>query len=458
MQAGDTIGRRFQLIRPDDAELPGVQRFVARDQRLGADVTVDLVTSLAPTAVIRAAHRARTARDKRLARVLAAGVEREGESKVSYVVTERPKGVRLDALLGRVAFAPDAAGAVMGEAASALTVAALHGEHHGLITGASLTVTDKGRVIVTGVGVAAELAAQAGIGKGRTERADALALARLYVTAVTGLDADAVTAQDLPADLPAAARALCEKVIKGSGPSSLADATAAWGTGDTKVLALLVAEAPTLWWPSAAGGLVAEAEPEAAAPEFDALPELVESTQESLTDESLTEAAVDSDVERDVEGDPAEADGEPRVPVLRAGPVVPGLAPLAPPARPRTRFGGAVDDIDEFHDIVAAQNESAPASLLETTLERLHQRFPASAPLARAAAAVHERAQQSAPINAAPLVLALMGVAVFVAFVIGASKLAEPYVLDGDNGPSQTYPEYTFGVSPSPSVSPSPAP
>ena len=430
MQVGDTIARRFVLVRPEGADLPGVERFVARDLRLHADVTVDIVVSLAPSAVIRAAHRSRAVRDKRLARVLAAGVERVGEARTSYVVYERPFGVRLDALVGRVAFVPESAAAVVGEAAAGLIAASAQGEHHGYLSGASLTVTHRGRVVVTGVGVAGELAGQAGVGRGRSQKADAIELARLYVSAVTAMDADQVTRAALPADLPKAARTLCEQVIRGSGPKTLADVTRALGTGNTPVLLALVKEAPTLWWPTAAGGLIADVEPDV-----------------------VDEVEV-VEVEVDAEGVESPAADAPSTDVVVVPPLVTG-----PPARPKTRFGGAVDDIDEFHDIVAAQNETAAPSLLEATLERLHGRFPGSEPLARAAAAAHARAQQSAPINAAPLLLALMGVAMFVAFMFGASRLTAPFELDSDHGgrPSQTYPEYTFGVSPSsaPSADPS---
>ncbi|NTV38902.1 MAG: hypothetical protein HGA51_02955, partial [Demequinaceae bacterium] len=120
--------------------------------------------------------------------------------------------------------------------------------------------------------------------------------------------------------------------------------------------------------------------------------------------------------------------------------------------RPRTRFGGAVDDLDEFHDIVAAQNEGTQQSVAEAVLERLHQRFPSSAPLANAAAVARRRAQAAAPLNAGPLLVAILLVTVFVAAIVGASLLTKPYVpdFDGYNNPAQTYPEYTVGMTPTP--------
>lgn len=446
MQAGDTIGRQFLLVRADETDLPGLSRYYAKDLRLNRAVTVDIITSRAPSAVIRSAQKARVLRDKRLSRVIAAGIERVGTERIFYVASERPKGVRLDELLGRVAFAPASAAAVIGQAAAALASVAGVGTHHGLLTAASITVTGKGRVMLSGVGVDGVIAAQAGRVKVTNERADAVALARLYLAAITAMDPSDVTAANIPADVPQAARDLCLALIKRAGPTSLAEVTAAFGTGDSRVLKALVGEARSLWWPRspeaialpAAEGMGIEADASAdettilAGPDgpgtepLDAEPldgEVVEG--ELVTGELVTVAEPDSDL---IEGDVID--------------VV--------PARPRTRFGGAVDDLDEFHDIVAAQNEGTQQSVAEAILDRLHQRFPASAPLANAAEVARRRAQAAAPLNVGPLLLALLMVALFVSAVIGASLLTKPYVpdFDGHNNPPQTYPEYTVGKTP----------
>ena len=146
----------------------------------------------------------------------------------------------------------------------------------------------------------------------------------------------------------------------------------------------------------------------------------------------------------------ADADGAPALPAdggAHAGPVDPS------PTRLRTRFGGAVDDIDEFHDIVAAQNVDSAPSVVEAIFERLHQRFPRSAPLADFAEAAHRRAQTVAPFNVGPLLVALFVVALFVAGVIGASMITQPIdpPVDGLNHPSQVYPEFTVGQVHTPS-------
>jgi len=453
VQAGDTIGRRFLLVRGDDDDLPGLARYLAKDTRLNKDVTVDIVTSRAPSAVIRAAQRARVLRDKRLSRVLAAGIERVGNERTFYVATERPHGVRLDELLGKIAFAPASAAAVIGEAAAALEAVVGTGTHHGLVRAAAITVTDKGRVMLSGLGVDGVIAAQAGRIKVTNERADAIALANLYLAAITAMDPAKVTIADVPADVTPAARGLCHALIKGAGPTSLSDVTAALGMGDSLVLRALVAEAPSLWWPRSP----------AVTP-----PELRDAADEIRVDEAFGlqgPAAEPVGVRVDVDPadfDPADVDTADINAELVDAELVSGdlvtagaydndvidgdIVDLAA-ARPRTRFGGAVDDLDEFHDIVAAQNVGTQQSVAEAILDRLHQRFPASAALGRVATVAQRRAHAAAPLNVGPLLLALLLVSVFVAAIIGTSLLTKPYVpdFDGHNNPPQTYPEYTFG-------------
>lgn len=429
MQAGDIIARRFRLVREEEYDLPGVTRFVAHDTRLHRAVTIDLISSLAPTSVLRAARRAQMVRDRRLTRILAAGTERQGQHRQAYVVTERTTGVRLDELLGAVVFLPATACALVGEASATLRVAERGGLRHGMIRARSFTVTSRGRVMVSGLGVEGELASQAGVDHGRTERDDAIALARLYVTAVTAMDADEVTAEDLPDDLPGPARRLCEALLRGSGPVRLDDVVKALGTGNARVLKALVAEAPRLWWPTAP--TLAEAAVDlavdVAADVEEERPTLEDEAAVTAQDEDLAAA---TEVGQEIEEEPTDVSA----------------------TRLRTRFGRAVDDIDEFRDIVAAQDKDFEPSVMEAILERLHQRFPRSAPLADLAAAAHRRAQTMPPFNVGPLLVGVLIVTVFVAAVIGASMITRPFELpiDGYNNPEQTYPEYTHGQTPSP--------
>jgi len=436
VQVGDIIARRFVVVRAEDADLPGVDRFLAKDTRLAVDVTIDIITSSAPSSVIRAAQRARVVRDKRLVRVLATGTEREAASRLSFVVTERPQGVRLDALLGKVAFAPASAAAVVGEAAAALAAVAHGKNHHGMVRPEAITVTETGRVMLSGLGIDGELASQAGLAKGRTERADAIALAGVFLTAVTAKAPHEASKSDLPDDLSHAAKKLCGRFIDGAGPATLAEVVRALGPGDARVLRALVAEAPTLWWPRAAGVLAAGIGSQAVVADNEAI------------HEAETDAAIVAD-EPEVLADDEVADDE------VADDEVAETDVAVPTARPRTRFGGAVDDLDEFRDIVADQNTTSPPSVAEAILERLHQRFPRSASLGTAATAAHRRAQASAPLNVAPLLVSLLVVALFVAAIIAAALITKPYTpeFDGHNNPPQTFPAFTPGPTPTPAPS-----
>lgn len=417
MQIGASVARRFVLERQDEYDLPGVERYVALDTRLNRLVNVDLITATAPSAVIAAAGRARVLRDKRLARIVAVGRERDEATKksVPYVITERPAGVHVQDLLGAVQFVPITAAALVGEAAAGLQAAALAGEHHGQIRPRALTVTESGRVIVSGFGIDGELKAQAGATRGRDQKSDARALAKIYLTALTGLDADQVTVEDLPDDVPAAGRKLATAAIKGSGPKSLAEIIAALGTGNTAVLRVMAAEAPSLWWP-APPLLEAPAEVDLVGNEAVAFPEVV--------------------------ADPAD-DTEPQFVVTES----PTSTDEIPIARPKTRFGGAVDDIAEFHDIVAEQNTHDKPAVLEVLFNRLEKRFPASAPLARVAQAVRTRAHTQAPINAAPLLIGLSLTVVFVVTIVAISTMGKTYLPDERiyQNPQNTYPVFTFG-------------
>ena len=436
VRAGSSVARRFVLQQQEDYDLPGLDRWIAHDSRLDRLVNVDFITSTSPTAVVAAAGAARVLRDKRLARVLAAGHQRSDDSarstkRIPYVVSERPTGVQVADLVGHVVFAPATAAAVVGEAAAALGAAAVAGEHHGWIRPQSLTVTNRGRVLVAGLGIDGALASQSGLSKSATEKADAVALAKVYLTAVTGLDADAVTVADLPDDLPPAALKLAKATIKGSGPKKLADITDALGTGDTGALRVMVAEAPSLWWPP----------PPVAPIPVEALLE-----QSATTDElALVPGSV-------VEGELlASADVAVTVPddVVDAEVVDTDEIPLA---RPRTRFGGAVDDIDEFHDIVADQNREIRPTVAQTVTGILASRYPNNPTLARVAQAADKRAETQAPINAGPLLVGLGLTVVVVVGIVALTRFNEPFepTFDLHNNPINTYPAYTHGPSPSP--------
>jgi len=429
VQLGATIARRYVLEAEEDYDLPGVRRFRARDTRLAATVSVDLITAQAPMAVLINASQARVVRDKRLTRVLASGTHVAADATHPFVVTERPAGVALDLLVGHVAMIPTVAAAVVGEAASALATAAQVGVHHGAIRAQALTVTTGGRVMLAGLGLDGELISQARQGHGRSERADAQALGVLFVEAVTGKDAADVVLEDLPEDLTPAALQLAQATLAGRGPTTLAAVTGALGHGNTAVLRAMAQEAPSLWWPDST----------LLAPVVDV--EAVEADEPEPADIALTEA-------EPTDAEPS--DTEPTDAAVHHGADTHHGATAS--ARPRTFFG-AVDDLDEFRDIVAAQNVTRKPTRMERFLGRLHTLFPGSAPLARALESAHARAQRPAPLNAGPLVVGIMVTLVFVAAVVALSTIGttvEP-TYDRHNNPINTYPEYTYSPTPAPS-------
>ncbi len=430
MQAGDRIARRYVAVRPDDAQLDGAASFIGRDERLHRDVTIHLISSIAPTSVVRAANRARLVADQRIARVLVAGTEGTGASRRSYVVTERPRGIRLDELLGKAALAPDIAAAVVGAAADALGTAARAGVEHGVITARHVIVTAKGRVVITGVGFESELASQAGKRSRSRDRDDAVTLAQLFVEGVTGRSFTEVSAEDLPDDLTAPARELAVAAIKGKAPRSLEAIVAALGSGSLPALRLLASEAPRLWWPPAPVPTPAPGLPMAAADA--AVADAV------VADDAATDELATVDVLTDIEIAPVEAEIVDDDIIIEA----------EPPQRPLTRFGRAVDDLDEFHDIVAEQNEVVRPSVMEAILNRLESRFPGSEGLARAALAARERAQAPAPFRPGPLLVSLFIVAVFVASLVAIDRIQTPIDPLGDGETGENYPEFSFAPVP----------
>ena len=437
VQAGDRIARRYVALRPDDAQLDGATSYVGRDERLNRDVTIHMVTSIAPTTVVKAAHRARLVGDPRFARVLAAGTHGTGAARRSWVVTERPHGIGLDAMVGKAALAPDVAAAVVGAAADALKAAAEANVLHGVVSARHVVVTPKGRVTITGLGFEGELASQAGKRSRDRGRDDALALGRLFVEGVTGRPFSEVDADDLPGDLSEAARDLAVSVIKGKGPRTLDGIVEALGTGSYPALRLLANEAPRLWWPAPP--------PAPVAPPTDAEDLVTEDlvTSDLVTEDLVTEDLVTDDIAivataTDVEVAPVEGELVDDDVIIEA----------EPPQRPLTRFGRAVDDLDEFHDIVAEQNVVVRPSVLEAVLTRLQNRFPASEGLARAALAARERAQAPAPFRPGPFLVSLFIVAVFVASMIAVDRIQTPIDPIGDGDPGENYPEFSFAPKP----------
>lgn len=465
LQIGARLARRFTLLVAEPVDVPNLERFVAHDSRLHHDVRVDVVTALAPSAVRQAAAAAARVRDPRLVRVLASGRERVGDESYTYVVTAIPEGLAMSGLIATRLIPPRIAGTIVGDAARALTKASAEGVHHGYLRPSSLTVTEGGRVTVTGLGVDGELAMQAGIGRGATESTDAKSLGRIYLSAITGLDADVATERDLPKDLGVRGRKLCIQVINGSGPANLEALLRLLAPVDTRVLrdfASQVRDMPLLATKrkAAEASLADDAvttvgiavAPEVAARADHAQQEIL-AEQEADPELRVSLAAVDAStglgaVPPDQALDAAED------PLL--APIVPVVVPRRPPVEP-PMGANELHDLYEFDEMVAVQDVNNTTSTWEALLERMHRRWPGSKGLTRRLERAHARANRSGPIKAAPVLIPLFVIGVIAVTYFAWSMLNAPLNPDElpDDGPSNAYPAFTHSPSPLPSPSPS---
>ncbi|WP_430867990.1 hypothetical protein [Demequina aurantiaca] len=468
---GARLARRFTLLESEPADVPGVERFVAHDSRLQRDVRVDVITALAPSSARQAAATAARVRDPRLLRVLASGRERIADEAYTYVVTERPEGTLLSEVLKERRVPARVAATIVGDAARALENANAEGVHHGYLRTSSLGVTSAGRVVLSGLGIDGELAMQAGVGRGASESSDAMALGRIYLAAITGLDADAATERDLPADLGVRARKMCIHVINGSGPLTLDAVLHTLAPVDTRTLRdfpSMVRSMPLL--PASVRELQARKARESRSA-TDAIPlgadvaaradHAAQETQaEALADAELrpTLAVVDAAtglgaVPPDQVPAPDSAATDPLVAPLTAGAVV------DPPEVEAPLGANELHDLYEFDEMVAVQDVNNTTSTWEAILERMHRRWPGSEAITERLDRAHSRANRSGPIKAAPVLIPLMAIAVVVALIVALSQLTSPLSApENDNDlPSNTYPSFTHSPSPSPSPSISPS-
>ncbi|WP_061963262.1 hypothetical protein [Demequina aurantiaca] len=464
---GARLARRFTLLNTEAVDVPGLERFTAHDSRLHRDVRVDVITALAPSAVRQAAAAAARVRDPRLLRVLASGRERIDEESWTYMVTDLPEGLPFADLLTRRRVPARIAGTIIGDAARALEKAADEGIHHGYLRSSSITVANNGRVTVSGLAVDGELAMQAGVGRGANEATDARALGKLYLAAVTGVEADSATERDLPSDLGVRGRKLCVHVIDGTGPVTLDSVLHSLTPIDSRILRdfpTIVRGMPAL--PAATLERQAREAREAAEPGgdvaggiivgADALSRADHAAQADLADErsdaelSSSLAKIDAKSKLGVvpdtdDADPAAHDDAPILrEVLESHPEVD--EPLG---------ANELHDLYEFDEMVDVQDVNNTTSVWEALLERLHHRWPSSEGLTRRLEHAHARANRAGPIKAAPVLLPLFVIAVIVISVWAFSMLKTPLDPDvlGPDSPQNTYPAFTHSPSPSPSAS-----
>jgi len=224
-------------------DIPGAEAWLASDGRLAQPVRVLVLGALAPNTARRATAAARLVTDRRFARIIFTGDERHADVTHSpYVVTEHVPGIALVDALRMNLLAPDAAAAVVGEAARALGVAARQGQFHSQLRASAIRLRPNGAVAISGLGIDRVLASQAALGGARGEKADAVALASLLVEVLTGYSARDARLEDLPDDLVGSARALAEAAIKGKAPATIAEVVSALRPWNTTVLRETVQE------------------------------------------------------------------------------------------------------------------------------------------------------------------------------------------------------------------------
>jgi len=435
VQVGATLGRRFTLVRAEDFDLPGVERFLANDSRLNRDVTVDIITAPGPSEVKRAASKAALVRDPRLLRIVTSGREHLDDHDVTYVVSERPAGTRLSDVLVERVLDPTTAGAIAGDVARALQVAAASGLHHGHVRAEALTITPRARVVLAGLGVDAELASQTGLDTHHPprERTDAVDVARLYVSAITGKDSAEVTVDDLPEELSARARGLCTAVIKGSGPHSLDDVTKAlvpFSSQDLHGFAAGISGLP--WRPD----IIAQRAADLAARIAEINAAITIAPQTIITASLLVDWRT---------AEQTSTTGT--IPSLSQELAAPESGEYQP------YVDGDITDLYHFEAMAEAQNAEIEPSLWEEVLEGLHHRWPRSERITSSLTRAHERAQRTAPINAGPLWMAISVVAIVIAAMVGFSMISEPFNPDFvQPDPVPAYPPFTFTPDASASI------
>jgi len=412
VQVGDSIDGRFTLLKKREYDLPGVDRFLARDERLRQTVVVDLITSLAPSAVRRSALASMTVRDPRIARTIA--VVAPTGTGITAIVTETAPGVTLAQVLTDRRLDEARARAVVGEAARALSAASARRVHHGWVRPEVLTVDARGHVVLSGIATDGPLALQAAIRRGSGEAADATALAHVFLACVTGVEAGEATATDVPDGLSDGSRALCDAAIAGHPLDGLAQVLDYLGNFDARVLRGLPAGVDSLPLP------------------------IARAAAETKRRRRERAAAARNRLQ------------------ARPGPVI-AIAPQTLERAEEAASGPipivaeASIELEDLHDLLtfdamvdeqAAKRKTTTAELF---WERMHRTWPQSEHISSRLQRAHHRALHGGSIPSTPIVLLL----VFAGLVVVA-LLAATWITAGQGDPPPTsdpldhYPDYTF--------------
>ena len=203
VEPGSVLVERYRLSQQVSTDLASATAWDAHDLTLDRGVRVTLVTGPYAGDAIDSARRAALVSDPRLVRVLDAGSDSDGHK---YVVTEPHTGTTLTEIVSSGLVDEQQARAIVGEAASALTVARARGVHHTALRPEAVRV-DGYEVLVTGLGLDGGLASGDTL-NGTPAQLDAQGLVALLYYAMTArwpgqdLEADWI-AKDTLIPLPA---------------------------------------------------------------------------------------------------------------------------------------------------------------------------------------------------------------------------------------------------------------
>jgi hypothetical protein len=154
VEPGSVLVERYRLGQQASTDLAAATAWEAHDLILDREVRVTLVTGPYAGDALDSARRAALVTDPRLVRVLDAGSDADGRK---YVVTEPHTGTTLTEIVSSGLVDEQQARAIVGEAASALSVAHARGVHHTALRPEAVRV-DGHQVRVTGLGLDGGLA------------------------------------------------------------------------------------------------------------------------------------------------------------------------------------------------------------------------------------------------------------------------------------------------------------
>jgi hypothetical protein len=203
VEPGSVLVERYRLSQQASTDLAAATAWEAHDLVLDREVRVTLVTGPYAGDALDSARRAALVTDPRLVRVLDAGADSAGHK---YVVTEPHTGTTLTEIVSSGLVDEQQARAIVGEAASALSVARARGVHHTALRPEAVRV-DGHEVRVTGLGIDGGLASGDTL-NGAPAQLDAQGLVALLYYAMTArwpgqdLEADWI-AKDTLIPLPA---------------------------------------------------------------------------------------------------------------------------------------------------------------------------------------------------------------------------------------------------------------